>query len=363
MPSSTFLKYHRLNISTRFLAIIFVGLLAVAHAAAGQMIQTHPSHVISYGMFNACAWSPDGTKIALAHSGAVSLLDAQNLQRLDTFFTTHWGASGQLLNPTDITSIAISPDGQRLAVASGPATVFSMAGKIIFSIDTGSWHSVVFSHNGQYLATGAVGGSVDLWNAATGEHVKTFSGHTQVVYCLAFSNDDSQLLTGADDNKAILWDVSGGTAVRTFTDHTDGVFFTGFMPDGTTPITASYDDTVRRWDPAGPVVLTMPGYVESLAVSAKYIAGYTSMGSIIIWDTATNDYVGELVPNIGDDYASNATPRQVAFSPDGTRLVSGSARSKYVRLWDTTQWSKTVVFTGHTYGLNATAFPRTGRTC
>lgn len=79
---------------SRLSAIAFVVVLTLAHAAPGQMIQTHPSDVLSYGMFNAFAWSPDGTKLALAHSGMVSLMDANNLQRLDTFYTTHCGSGG-----------------------------------------------------------------------------------------------------------------------------------------------------------------------------------------------------------------------------------------------------------------------------
>lgn len=348
-----------------FIKLVFGALLAASlgsRPALAQETVTHPAKVYSYGMFGAFAFSPDGTRIALAHSNAISLLDARTLERLDTFFTTHYGPLGERYNG-DIASIAFSPDGEQLAVADGAATVFNVStGAVVFTIDAAAGaHSVAFSHNGAYLFTGSSGGDAALWNAATGAWVRTFTGHTDTINATAFSHDDTQVLTGSEDNTAILWDVASGQAVRTLADHTDGVAAVAFMPDGTTAVTGSFDGTVRRWDATGPVVLTAPDRVASLAVSAEFIVAYTCAGSISLWDSARAEELGEFMPNPTADLGGNAdTVRQVAFSPDGTRLLSGSAESKHIRLWDTTEWSKVVKCVGHTDWLTSVAFSPDG---
>ena len=160
-----------------FLGILVLALLSIVPAAAGQTVVTHPSQVYSFGMFGAFAFSPDGSRIALAHSSAVSMLNAQTLARLDTFFTTHYGSLGMRYDAA-ITSIAYSPDGTRLAVAAQVATVFDAAtGAVVYTIDSGAGaRTVAYSHNGAYLFTGSDGGPADLWNAATGDLLQVGGG-------------------------------------------------------------------------------------------------------------------------------------------------------------------------------------------
>jgi WD40 repeat protein len=71
--------------------------------------------------------------------------------------------------------------------------------------------SVLFSLNGEWIATGCTDGSVRLWDANTGRFVKLLPEKFGRVYALAFSPNSETLLVGSMDNWASLWEVKSGT--------------------------------------------------------------------------------------------------------------------------------------------------------
>ena len=45
-----------------------------------------------------------------------------------------------------------------------------------------------------------------------------------------------------------VWDAATGQELRTLTGHTDGVSSVAFTPDGQRLASGSYDDTVKIWE-------------------------------------------------------------------------------------------------------------------
>jgi WD40 repeat protein len=114
---------------------------------------------------------------------------------------------------------------------------------------------VAFSPDGTWLATASADGSARLWDAATGEEVRQFLGHTSAVYALAFSPDGVYLLTGGNDQTARLWSIETGAELRRLTMQAN-VSDVNFSPDGrhfliaigeasATLLPADYHETIR----------------------------------------------------------------------------------------------------------------------
>ena len=72
---------------------------------------------------------------------------------------------------------------------------------------------MAFSPDATRLASGSSDGTVRLWDAATGDEVRRFEGHTDWVSSVAFSPDGTRLASGSDDRTVRLWDADSPTGI------------------------------------------------------------------------------------------------------------------------------------------------------
>ena len=73
-------------------------------------------------------------------------------------------------------------------------------------------YSIAFSPNGHLIASGGRWQiCIRLWNAITGEHMKTLIGHTDDVHSVTFSPDGRILASGSEDGTIRLWKLSTTT--------------------------------------------------------------------------------------------------------------------------------------------------------
>ena len=91
-----------------------------------------------------------------------------------------------------------------------------------------------------------------MWNLATGECKKTFTGHANCVLCMALTSDNKTLITGSNDCTVRVWDLATGECRQTLTGHTGLVYCMALTTDNRTLITGSWDHTVRVWEPSIP---------------------------------------------------------------------------------------------------------------
>ena len=68
----------------------------------------------------------------------------------------------------------------------------------------GMVNAVAFSPDERFVASAAADGTVRLWGAEDGAHVKTFNEHNDNVTLLAFSPDGTTLASGSHDGAVYI---------------------------------------------------------------------------------------------------------------------------------------------------------------
>ncbi|KAJ6573138.1 WD40-repeat-containing domain protein [Mycena vulgaris] len=156
-----------------------------------------------------------------------------------------------------------------------------------------SWEclSIAFSPNDEYLATGSIQGTIQIWDLRLNKLLGQHQPHRSGIHAIAFSPDGKKV--AAASVAVHIWDLSAAditNSTRTLTGHSKRVNVVSFSPDG-------------RWVVSG---------------SDDHVA--------IIWNVETGERQHE-------DLSSVSEPVFAAtFSADGTRVATGA--NSTLQLWD-----------------------------
>jgi WD40 repeat protein len=253
----------------------------------------------------------------------------------------------RLVHSKPVLSAAFSPDGKQCLLGSaiwgddksGEARLWDIGtGRLLAQVPHGNnlgIPAVAFSPDGRTYLTGGKDKQAWLWDAATGERLRSFT-HIDVVRAVAYSPRDGRtVVTGSDDETAQLWDAETGEKRGLPLIHHAAVTSVAFSPDGKHVLTGCQDNLARLWDPdTRKIVRTFAhhGWVLSAVFSpdGRLVLTGSLDGTARLWDRATGLPVG---PPVRHDKAAflglelNWVPA-VAFSPDGRTLVTGGTDKK-----------------------------------
>jgi WD40 repeat-containing protein SMU1 len=114
---------------------------------------------------------------------------------------------------------------------------------------------VQFSPDGLNLVCGGVDGKVALWDSETTnlrqdleyQQKGEFMSHEgSCVLCVVFSKDGEHMATGSQNGAIKIWKIATGACLRKFSNaHPLGITSLSFSRDGTQLLSSSYDQTAR----------------------------------------------------------------------------------------------------------------------
>jgi WD40 repeat protein len=208
------------------------------------------------------AWSPTGDHLAIS---TTRLADTSE-EVLEAVVTVvdRSGREVAVLPDAEpfvqILSLAFTPDGKRLIGSrSSTASFETFFGQVMIwnwedgqlerSIDTGGEEAVLSPRGDLIVSTPRnffAGSQVaEVWDWATGQHLRTLAGHTGSVTDAAFSPDGSRLATASRDGTVRLWDPDTGKQQLVLRGHVGEVSAVAFSPDGSRLVSVGTDGTVR----------------------------------------------------------------------------------------------------------------------
>ncbi|MCJ1267070.1 hypothetical protein MMC22_006955, partial [Lobaria immixta] len=191
---------------------------------------------------------------------------------------------------------------------------------------------VVFSPDGQLLASGSQDCTVRLWNMQTGECCSLLKGYSSDVNIVVFSPDCQLVASASCDCTVRLWDAQNGECRSLFEGHSDWVNSVVFSPDGQLVASGSQDCTVRLWDAQTGKCRSLleghSGYVQIVVFSpdGQLVASGSWDGTVRLWDAQTGKCRSLFEGHFKWVYS-------VVFLPDGQLVALGSYDGTE-RLWD-----------------------------
>jgi WD40 repeat protein/uncharacterized caspase-like protein len=266
------------------------------------------------------AFSPDGQKLLSGSRDETAILwDVATGKQLQVFSTEH------LIN-----CVAFSPDGGKALVgtARSEAVLWDISnGKRlgVFDCHTFLGHpmvlSVAFAPNGQQFLMGLDSGTTILWDVTTGKETRRFIGHASPIRCVAFGPDSKELLTGAESKKVILWDAATGNQLKTL-DTQATVNTVAFSSNGRR-LFAGLMGSIICWDKVTSETLKEVPGVACIAISPNGMHALTinllsSLNClVVIWDIETGKAL-RILPSGGSE------PTCAVFSADGRQILTTS---------------------------------------
>lgn len=275
-----------------------------------------------------------------------------------------------------ITSLAFSPDGKLLAVNGYHEIVLHKAdgsaieGRLVG--DAPRVEAISFSKDGKYLAacggSPAEFGSVQVWDPAKKELVKSYRISSDSLYGISFAPDGQSVAFGAADKTVRRISVADGSLLLEFKAHADWVLGTAFSLDGKQLVSAGRDKAMKLIDVEhARFVDDINNPLEACISVARHpkeerILYGGDLGTARIYRISDNQNrtAGRNDTNRLREFERQPGPvTAVAFSPDGKAVALGSVGE--VRVYDADEPGKRLAtLSGHAGPVYSVAYSPDG---
>ena len=336
------------------------------------------------------AFSPDSKRIITGRSdGTATVVDAQTGETVLELKGHARSYGGGAFRYFGVLDASFSPDGMRIVTVGGVGAIGGHVGEaIVWDARTGKellalkGHTArvmraAFSPDATQIVTGSGDGTAKVWDARTGTPRVGLYGHKGVVNSLAFSPDGTRIVTGGDE--VWVWEARTRTPVVQLKGVKGIVQSVAFSPDGKRIVTGGDEtggDGARVWDAeTGEARVHLKGIKEGVdgvafspdgtRIVTTGSAGNRPPSELKVWDARTGEALLDLTPKGITPEGWRGDQRGcVAFSPDGTRFVTGGIQSEEHEA-DTatvrdTETGKVLFELGHGRGISSLAYSPDG---
>ena len=253
-------------------------------------------------------------------------------------------------------TLAVTPDGKHAVffTEDGVLMVWNLInGENVLMLDYELLYrdSLAITPDGTRMVYPTDNDTLKIWDLATGSELVQMEGHREGVESVQITPDGSRAISMGSDKIAKVWSLSSGELISTI--HMDASVI--LWIDDTRALTCQEDHSLNVWFlDTGEVQHSLRGQAASigewtvspngaLAVSSEF------QGSTLnIWDLTTGSKLLECV-----GHAHNISC--VAFTPDGSRVVTGSEDSS-LKVWDVATGRELITLTGHSQAVETIEF-------
>ena len=232
-----------------------------------------------------------------------------------------------------INSVCYSPDGNYVLSSSPDKTVKLWdinKGKLIetFKGHTSNVIDACFSKDGRYILSASDDSTLKIWDVNSRKLIKSIKGK-EWNFSVCFSPDGTQLVVGTNSGVIRIFDFATGNEIRSLTGHTQWVNSVKYSPDSKTIVSCSSDNTIKLWDAKSGKLL----YSALANGSGSEWLIYSPDG---YWDSSPNG--GELVAMVNsmsvwniDQFATknNRPDRILENIPDANAEMIKNYQSQY----------------------------------
>jgi WD40 repeat protein len=191
----------------------------------------------------AVASSNDGSLVASGSRGGTLAVYNTETGAITHTFRSEW----------DVSSVAFSPTEPMLAVGSISATIqciyLDRDVTIPLKGHRGMARSAVFSPNGQFIASGSMDGTINIWEASiTDSSAAHMTHHSERAIDAHFSHDGRLVVSVSWDKTVKIWDACTGTLCTTLNGHNDGVWDAAILSDNVHVVSVDGSGTLILWN-------------------------------------------------------------------------------------------------------------------
>jgi WD40 repeat protein len=213
------------------------------------------------------------------------------------------------VNATPVRGLLISPDQQRLAIATDRTIQLwnlqtGQLIKVLFQssnqVNPVLPNSMAFSHDGQFLATLDHGNSIKLWNTSNGARFVSLNQHQSPIEALSFTPNGLQLLSRDRSQAVLFWDLAKSRSDRSIS-----------VASGNRPKPIDTSDAIATAKP-----ITLSPDAQTFAVPLKLPNGTMALDLRMV---ANGDRL-TVLPNAS----------QASFTTDNRFLITGGPE---VQVW------------------------------